>query len=104
VELTFSGTGGQSRTVRDVGLLQLKNEEGTRGTPVAGVPVPVRDNLFLLGLSNLPGDIERNTDLLTKRSWFDLPLRFTSGQRAILSFEKGPSGEGVLNEAFRLWR
>ena len=104
VELTFSGTGGQSRTVRDVGLLQLKNEEGTRGTPVAGVPVPVRDNLFLLGLSNLPSDIERNTDLLTRRSWFDLPLRFTSGQRAILSFEKGPSGEGVLNEAFRLWR
>jgi hypothetical protein len=104
VELTFSGSGGQSRAVRDVGLLQLKNEEGTRGTPVAGVPVPVRDNLFLIGLSNLPGDIERNTDLLTRRSWLDLPLRFTSGQRAILSFEKGSSGEGVLNEAFRLWR
>jgi hypothetical protein len=104
VELTFSATAGQGRTVRDVGLLQLKNGEGTRGTPVAGVPVPVRDNLFLIGLSNLPGDIERNTELLTRRSWLDLPIRFTTGQRAILSFEKGASGESVLNEAFRLWR
>jgi hypothetical protein len=103
VELTF-GSGGSNRTVRDIGLLQLKSEEGTRGTPVAGVPVPVRDNLFLIGLSNVPADVERNTELLTRRSWVDLPIRFTSGQRAILSFDKGVSGETVLNEAFRAWR
>jgi hypothetical protein len=67
VELTFSGTRGQGRTVRDVGLLQFKNEEGTRGTPVGGVPVPIRDDLFLIGLSSMSGNVKRNTGLLTRR-------------------------------------
>jgi hypothetical protein len=65
--------------------------------------VPVKENVFLLGLSNLPGDVERNTDLLLKRNWIDLPIRFASGPRAVLSFEKGASGEQVFNDAFRQW-
>lgn len=103
IELAFSGPGLPDRTVRDVGLLQLKNDEAVRGTPVSGLPVPVRENLFLIGLSNLKTDIDRNTDLLLHRSWIDLPLRFTSNQRGVLTFEKGVSGERVLNEAFSQW-
>ena len=86
------------------GLLQFKDEEATRGTPVAGLPVPVRENLFLIGLSNLSSDVERNTELLIRRNWIDLPVRMASGQRAILSFEKGASGEQILTRAFGLWR
>jgi hypothetical protein len=105
VELAFTTPPGNAgRAVRDVGLLQFKNDESVRGTPVAGLPVPAKENLFLIGLSNLPADIERNTDLITKRNWIDLPIRFSSGQRAILSFEKGISGEQFVNEAFRQWR
>lgn len=105
IELTFSTPAGDAnRTVRDVGLLQLKADEALRGTPIAGLPVPVRDNLFLIGLSNLKGDIERNTDLLLTRNWIDLPIRFASGQRAIISFEKGVSGEQALRRAFEQWR
>jgi hypothetical protein len=105
IELTFvTASGDPSRVVRDIGLLQLKNEEAVRGTPLAGLPVPVKDNVFLIGLSNLQGDTERNIDLLRTRNWIDLPIRFASGQRAILSFEKGVSGEQVVNEAFNQWR
>jgi hypothetical protein len=68
------------------------------------LPVPVKENLFLIGLSNLASDVDRNTDLITRRNWIDLPIRFSSGQRAILSFEKGVSGEQLVNEAFRQWR
>jgi hypothetical protein len=104
IELAFTtAPGDPTRTVRDVGLLQFKNEETVRGTPVAGLPVPVKENLFLIGLSNLASDVERNTELMLRRNWIDLPIRFTSGQRAILSFEKGLAGEQVLNEAFRQW-
>jgi hypothetical protein len=104
VELAFTTPPGDpSRAVRDVGLLQFKNEETVRGTPLAGLPVPVKENLFLIGLSNLASDVERNTELMRNRNWIDLPIRFTSGQRAILSFEKGVVGEQVLNEAFRHW-
>jgi hypothetical protein len=105
VELTFTTRNGDTgRVIRDVGLLQLKNEEAARGTPVAGLPVPVRENLFLIGLSNLQGDMERNTELFVRRNWLDLPVRMASGQRAILSFEKGASGEQVLNNAFSQWQ
>lgn len=105
VELSFTTREGDSgRVIRDIGLLQFKNEEAARGTPVAGLPVPVRENLFLIGLSNLQGDVERNTELFIRRNWIDLPVRMASGQRAILSFEKGASGEQVLNDAFRQWQ
>lgn len=105
VELTFTTRNGDSgRVIRDVGLLQFKNEEAARGTPVAGLPVPVRENLFLIGLSNLQGDVERNTELFVRRNWIDLPVRMASGQRAILSFEKGAAGEQVINSAFSQWQ
>ncbi|MBF9234844.1 histidine kinase [Microvirga alba] len=105
VELTFTTRNGDSgRVIRDIGLLQFKNEEAARGTPVAGLPVPVRENLFLIGLSNLSSDIDRNTELFVRRNWIDLPVRMASGQRAILSFEKGSSGEQILTSAFSQWQ
>jgi hypothetical protein len=105
VELSFTTRSGDSgRVIRDAGLLQFKDEEAARGAPIAGLPVPVRENLFLIGLSNLASDVERNTELLVRRNWIDLPVRMASGQRAILSFEKGASGEQVLTNAFGQWR
>jgi hypothetical protein len=105
VELTFTTREGDlTRVIRDVGLLQFKDEEAARGTPVAGLPVPVRENLFLIGLSNLQVDIARNTQLFVRRNWIDLPVRMGSGQRAILSFEKGASGNQILNDAFNQWQ
>ena len=105
VELTFTTRAGENgRVIRDVGLLQFKNEEAARGTPVAGLPVPVGENLFLIGLSNLQSDVERNTELFVRRNWIDLPVRMASGQRAILSFEKGAAGEQVLTSAFSQWQ
>jgi hypothetical protein len=105
VELNFSTRSGEpGRAIRDVGLLQFKNEEASRGTPVAGLPVPVRENLFLIGLSNLRNDVDRNLELILRRNWIDLPIRTAGGQRAILSIEKGAAGEQVLNDAFRQWQ
>ncbi|KFG70079.1 hypothetical protein [Microvirga sp. BSC39] len=105
VELTFTTRASDTnRVIRDVGLLQFKSEEAARGTPVAGLPVPVRENLFLIGLSNLQADVARNTQLFVRRNWIDLPVRMASGQRAILSFEKGGSGEQIINDAFSQWQ
>lgn len=91
------------RVIKDIGLLQFKNEESVRGTPVAGLPVPVKENVFLIGLSDLRGDVERNLELFSRRNWIDLPIRMAKGQRGILSFEKGVSGEQVVNNALRQW-
>jgi hypothetical protein len=106
VSLAFSQTGGTDpvRTVQDIGLLQAKDEQNARGSPVSGLPVRVRDNLFLIGLSSLQNDVERNTDLLLHKNWFDLALRYTSGRRAVLTFEKGAAGAQVMQNAFDAWQ
>lgn len=106
VSLSFSQTGpdAASRVVQDVGLLQAKDDESGRGSPVSGLPVRVRDNLFLIGLSSLPSDVERNVDLLTHRNWFDVAVRYTNGRRAVLTFEKGQSGNQVLQQAIDAWK
>ncbi|ACL62318.1 hypothetical protein [Methylobacterium nodulans] len=103
IELTFT-PGNPSRSVRDVGLLQFKDDESGRGSPVSGLPVPVRENIFLIGLSSLKSDVERNSDLLMRRNWIDLPIRYASGGRAILTFEKGSAGEQVMRDAFAQWQ
>jgi hypothetical protein len=104
VELTFTAAPDRpGRAIRDVGLLQFKQDAAARGTPIAGLPVPVRENLFLIGFSNLPADIDRNLDLM-RREWIDLPIRFASGQRAIVSFQKGTAGTQVVADALRQWQ
>jgi hypothetical protein len=105
VELRFRNTSGDAtRNVRDIGVMQMKSEEGGRGTPLSGLPVPVTENFFLIGLSNLSNEVESNTNLLKTRGWIDLPLRFANGRRAVLTFEKGVAGDQAINEAFRLWQ
>ncbi|CAM3121361.1 MULTISPECIES: histidine kinase [Methylobacterium] len=104
VSLAFSQQSGTGRTVQDVGLLQAKDDENGRGSPVSGLPVRVRDNLFLIGLSSLQNDVDRNTDLLLHRNWFDLAVRYTSGKRAVLTFEKGSAGAQVMQNAFDAWQ
>ena len=98
IELIFTTRAGEAgRVVRDVGLLQFKDEEAARGTPVAGLPVPVRENLFLIGLSNLSGDVERNVELLVQPQ-LDRSAgpAVVAASARILSFEKGASGDQVM--------
>jgi hypothetical protein len=90
--------------VRDIGVPEMRQEENIRGTPLAGLPVPVTENVFLMGLTNLPQEIERNRDLLRTRNWILLPVRFANGRRAILLVEKGPTGDRVVADALQAWR
>ena len=105
LELSFvTKADDPGRVVRDANVLQFKDEQNSRGTPMAGLAIPVRENMFLIGLSSLQGDIERNTEFLLRRNWMDLPIRLASGKRAILSFEKGRTGEQVMSDAFQQWQ
>ena len=89
--------------VRDVNPPLFRADDSARGVPVAALAVPVRENLFLIGLSDLRGDLERNTDLIRNRNWIEIPVRFASGTRATLIFEKGVAGERVVADAFKAW-
>ncbi|HMB11457.1 histidine kinase [Saliniramus sp.] len=103
IELDFVNTGDEDRNVLDAGLPHLKEDEVVRGAPLAGLTVPISDNFFLIGLSNLRADQQRNRNLLIDRNWIELPMRFAGGQRAVIAFDKGMSGQQVIEQAFAAW-
>jgi hypothetical protein len=84
------------------GVLMKQNEQA-RGVPLAGLAVKVTNGYFLIGLSAVDIDKQRNTQLLKERDWFDIPLVYTNGKRAILAVEKGTPGGRAFEEAFRAW-
>jgi len=90
--------------IRDISVPELRVDEKTRGTSLAGIAVPVADNVFLIGLNGLPADMQRNIELLRNRSWFLVPLRYSNGKRALLMFEKGKPGERVFEDAMQTWQ
>jgi len=81
----------------------LKQDEQARGVPLAGLAVKVTNGYFLIGLSAVDVDQQRNIQLLKERDWFDIPVVYTSGKRAILAMEKGTPGARAFEEAFRAW-
>jgi hypothetical protein len=81
----------------------LKPTESGRGVPLAGLAVKVTNGYFLVGLSSVEVDLQRNIEMLKQREWIDIPIVYTSGKRAILAIEKGTPGQRAFEEAFRAW-
>jgi hypothetical protein len=91
------------RGIRSVPRLVLKVSEDERGEPLIGAAAKVADGFFWIALSAAEADVARNLRLLRERSWIDLPLVYETGQRAILTFEKGAQGTQVFESAFAAW-
>jgi hypothetical protein len=89
--------------ISNVPGILMKQAEQTRGSPLAGLAVKVTSGFFLIGLSAADNDMQRNLELLKERSWFDIPIVYNNGRRAILAIEKGTPGERVFKDAFTAW-
>ncbi len=89
--------------VANVPGILMKQTEQARGTALAGLAVKVTNGFFLVGLSAVDTDMQRNVALLKERPWFDIPIVYTNGGRAILAMEKGPPGDRAFAEAFAAW-
>jgi hypothetical protein len=81
----------------------MKQSESTRGVPLAGLAVKVTNNFFLIGLSSVEADRARNIQLLKERGWFDIPVVYNDGRRAIIAIEKGTPGDRAFARAFEAW-
>jgi len=81
----------------------MKDSEQARGVPLAGLAVKVTNGFFLIGLSAVDADVQRNVQLLKDRPWFDIPIVYNNGGRAILAMEKGPPGDRAFADAFAAW-
>jgi hypothetical protein len=89
--------------INNVPGILMKQTEQTRGVPLAGLAVKVTTGFFLLGLSAVETDMQRNIQLLKERTWFDIPIVYADGKRAILAVEKGNPGAQAFSDAFTSW-
>ncbi|TMJ44685.1 MAG: hypothetical protein E6G86_03645 [Alphaproteobacteria bacterium] len=90
--------------ISNVPGILMKQAEQTRGVPLAGLAVKVTPGFYLIGLSNVDADKDRNLQMLKERSWFDIPVVYNNNRRAILALEKGTPGERVFADAFKAWK
>jgi hypothetical protein len=89
--------------IANVPGILMKPGETTRGVPLGGIAVKVMANSFLIGLSSVDADMQRNNELLKEQSWIDIPVVYGDGKRAIIAVEKGAPGERAFNDAFAAW-
>ena len=87
--------------ISNVPGILMKQAEQTRGTPLAGLAVKVTSGFFLIGLSSVEADKERNLQLLKERAWFDIPVVYNNNRRAILAMEKGRRASGPSRKPSR---
>jgi hypothetical protein len=95
---TFPGKG-----IGNVPRVMMKPAEDARGQPLIGASAKVADGFFWIALSALDADVQANLAMLRDRNWIDLQLVYDTGQRAILTFEKGTAGDRVFSEALAAW-
>jgi hypothetical protein len=102
IEIQFSGNdpyGG----IAQVPAVRMKNNEAAQGVPLAGLGVRVMQGYFLVGLSAVEADRERNLQVLRSQPWIDIPFVYNNGRRAVIAFEKGGTGEKAMAEVFAAW-
>jgi hypothetical protein len=89
--------------ISNVPSILMKPAEQTPAVPLAGLTAKVISGFFLFGASAAENDIQRNMELLKERAWFDIPIVYNNGRRAVLAVQKGEPGKRAFKEAFVAW-
>jgi hypothetical protein len=71
----------------------MAQADQVRAVRSQGLAVKMTDGFFVIELSAVDPDMQLNEEFLKGRSWFAIPIVYTSGGRAILAMEKGPPGD-----------
>src|SRR5262249_10872976 len=99
MDISFAPNSDLPGGIREVAGVLMKPSELVRGLPLSVQTAQVTQNLFLIGLSAAEGDQQRNLQLLKERGWFDIPIVYGNGRRAILALAKGETGEASFKSA-----
>ncbi len=101
--VTHASADFPGKGISNIPRLVLKPAEDARGQPLIAASAKVSDGYFWIALSALDADVQSNLALLKDREWIDLPLVYQTGQRAILTFEKGTTGDRAFASALAAW-
>jgi len=102
ISIAFKFLGGDVKGVSQIGNVELRRADAQRGQPVAGIPVPINESNFLIGLMRGPAET-RNLQLLRTPAIIDIPLKLSDNRLATFNLEKGASGERVFSDALDAW-
>ncbi|MEM8877133.1 MAG: hypothetical protein AAGD23_04595 [Pseudomonadota bacterium] len=89
--------------IENVPGLLVKQTPRAAGGPLAGEVVKVDDGVFLMALHSRNPDAESNRIRLKEQPFFDVPVVYASGKRAIITLAKGTEGQSVFDQAFETW-
>lgn len=104
IEMAFSTPADfPGGAIEAVQRMALKDTEQAPGSPLVGVPAAFGDGFFLIALTDEKTAIDTNMTLLQRQNWFDIPVAYRTGRRALLSFEKGLAGDKVFQEVIKAW-
>jgi hypothetical protein len=81
----------------------MKRSAQEPGTPLAKVAARATNGVFIIELSAAGTDEQRNVQMLKESPWFDIPIGYINGSRAILATEKGLPGYRAFAKAFAVW-
>jgi hypothetical protein len=84
-------------------FIRMKNNEAAQGAPLVAISHRVMPGFFLLGLSAIETDRDRNLAAIKSQPWIDLAFVYDNGRRSVIAFEKGPAGDKAMAEAFAAW-
>lgn len=90
--------------VREMSAIEWRERESQTGAAMAGVLVPIQDNVFLIGLDKADAAIERNLELLRTQRWLVFEVRLANGRRGAFLVEKGSAGDKAVAEALAAWK
>jgi hypothetical protein len=89
--------------IKQIGVPQMRKEDSATGESLIGLPVPIMENSFLIGLAK-GGPEATNIELLKTRQWIDVPMLLSDGRIAKLTFEKGVAGLRAMEDAVASWQ
>jgi hypothetical protein len=81
----------------------MKRSEQEPSTPLTNVDARATNGVFIIELSAADSDEQRNVQMLKESPWFDIPIAYNNGSRAILAIEKGLPGYRAFAKAFAVW-
>ncbi|MCT4654561.1 MAG: hypothetical protein N4A65_02000 [Cohaesibacter sp.] len=94
---------GEAIDIVEIPGLILKPTEQSRGQGLVGAAIRISGEMHWIALTAGEKEIKYNMELLDLRNWVDMPILFQSGQRAILTLQKGPLGDEIIKSAQSEW-
>ncbi|OYU49822.1 MAG: hypothetical protein CFE31_05605 [Rhizobiales bacterium PAR1] len=90
--------------VKEMSAVEWRERENQAGSLLAGIVVPIQENVFMIGLDKGEAAVARNMDLMRSQKWMVFEFRLVNGRRGAILIEKGATGEQAISDALANWK